>query len=79
MAALDDLTAAVNGLGTSITTLTASVDVAVTELGTLPPTDAQLAAVTTTVNGLTAAIAAQTARLTTATTPAPAPTPAPTP
>ena len=79
MAAFDDLTTAVNGLGTAVTTLTASVDKAVTELQTLPPTDAQLAAVTTTINGLTSAITAQTARLVTATTPVPPPIPTPTP
>ena len=53
MAAIDDLTNAVNtaatGINTSLGNLTASVDEAVKELGTLTPTDTQLAAATSVI------------------------------
>ena len=75
VALFDALTQAVNDQATAVTALTASVDAAVTELQSLPPTDAQIAALTSTVTGLTTAIQAQTARLTSAVTPPP---PAPT-
>lgn len=75
MALFDTLTQSLTDLGTSMTALTGSVDAAVTELGTLPPTDAQIAALTTVVTGLTAATNGLSARLNAAVTPPPAPTP----
>lgn len=82
MAALDDLVSAINkATGSDAAALTSAVDAAVTELGTLPPTDAQLASLTTQVQGLSSVLQAQTARLVAATTTTnpPPPPPAPTP
>lgn len=64
MTALETLTASVTSLGTGVTALTASVDNAVTHIGTPGgATDTQLTTLAGVVDGLTAAVAAQGKRL----------------
>lgn len=78
MALFDNLVAAINqATGSDAAALTSAVDAAVTELGTLPPTDAQVAALTTQVQGLSTVLQAQTARLIAATTTTNPPPPTP--
>lgn len=63
MTGLDNLTAAITAQTHAINSLTTSVDVAVTDINTLTPTDAKLNSLADTVNTLTATISDQAQRL----------------
>jgi hypothetical protein len=67
MVALDNLTAAVTTLSTGVTALTVAVDTAVIDIGSPPATEAAIQVQADAVVALTAAVAAQTDRLNTAT------------
>lgn len=78
MALFDNLVAAVNqAAGPDAAALNLAVDNAVAELATVTPTDAQISALTTQVQGLSSTLQAQTARLVAAITPPPPPPPTP--
>lgn len=78
MALFDNLVAAVNqAAGPDAAALNLAVDNAVAELSTVTPTDAQISALTTQVQGLSSTLQAQTARLVAAITPPPPPPPTP--
>lgn len=63
MKAIDDLTAAITALSNTTTTLTASVDAAIADIQQLSPTEAQLAALTQSIQTVNATLQAQSDRL----------------